>query len=79
MGRLARTNLFLRATDAAHERFRWHPMFREVLAAELRRTEPELIPKLNDRASAWLYARGDVRGAIDHAVAGGDLTAPAIC
>jgi LuxR family transcriptional regulator, maltose regulon positive regulatory protein len=70
---VARANLFLRALDPAHERFRWHPMFREALEAELRRTEPELIPELHRRASIWLYDHADIDGAIDHAVAGGDL------
>jgi LuxR family transcriptional regulator, maltose regulon positive regulatory protein len=70
--RLARTNLFLRPADSAHERFCWHPMFREALASVLRRTEPERLPELHHRAGAWLHARGDLGGAIDHAVAAGD-------
>ena len=72
LNRLARTNLFLRPVDAAHERFRWHPMFRDALQSVLRRTEPERLPELHGRASAWLRATGDLGGAIDHAVAAGD-------
>ena len=72
LARLARANLFLRPADPAHERFRWHPMFREALQSQLRRTEPERLPALHRRAGAWLQDRGDVGGAIDHAVAAGD-------
>ncbi|HEY2440740.1 MAG TPA: LuxR C-terminal-related transcriptional regulator, partial [Solirubrobacteraceae bacterium] len=69
---VAEANLFLRPTDAAHQRFRWHRMFRETLRAELGRAQPERVVRLHRRASAWLYERGDIDGAIDHAVAGDD-------
>ena len=74
LSRLARANLFLQPVDSAHERFRWHPMFRETLQSVLRRTEPERLPELHGRAGVWLQDRGDVDGAIDHAVAAGDAT-----
>jgi LuxR family maltose regulon positive regulatory protein len=47
-------------------------MFQETLQSLLRRTEPERLAALHRRASAWLQDRGDVAGAIDHAVAAGD-------
>jgi LuxR family maltose regulon positive regulatory protein len=69
---VAEANLFLRPTDAAHQRFRWHRMFRETLRGKLGRAQPERVVRLHRRASAWLYERGDLDGAIDHAVAGDD-------
>lgn len=72
LGRLARANLFLQPADAAHERFRWHPLVADALRSMLRRTAPERLPELHGRASAWRQARGDLDGAIDHAAAGGD-------
>ena len=62
----------LRPLDAAHERYRWHALFRDVLSAELRRTEPQLVPTLHTRASAHYQARGDNDRAIGHAVAAHD-------
>jgi LuxR family maltose regulon positive regulatory protein len=47
-------------------------MFRSMLRAELRRTDPELEPRLRRRASTWLQRHGDLDGAITQAVAAGD-------
>ena len=62
----------LRPLDPAHERYRWHGLFRDALAAELRRTEPELPSVLHARASAYYQQRGDIDRAIEHAVRGHD-------
>jgi LuxR family maltose regulon positive regulatory protein len=69
---LERATPLLRPLDPAHERCRWHSMLRDVLQAELRRTEPELVQTLNERASAWYEAAGDLERAIAHAVAAHD-------
>jgi LuxR family maltose regulon positive regulatory protein len=58
----------LRPLDPAHERYRWHGLFRDALAAELRRTAPDLVRALHDRASAWCEAHGEADQAIAHAV-----------
>jgi LuxR family maltose regulon positive regulatory protein len=63
----------LRPLDAAHEHYRWHALFRDVLSAELRRTEPHLVSSLHGRASSWYQARGDTDRAIGHAVSAHDL------
>jgi LuxR family maltose regulon positive regulatory protein len=73
LARLARRNLMLTALDRSHERFRWHGLFRTMLRAELRRTEPKVEPRLHARASTWLGRHGDLDGAIEHAVAAGDI------
>jgi LuxR family maltose regulon positive regulatory protein len=72
LGELARENLFLRPVDPAHDRYRWHTMFREALQGQLRRTRPALERGLHRRASAWLRSHGDAERAIDHAVAADD-------
>lgn len=72
LARLARTTKLLVPLDAAHERFRWHSLLREVLAAELRRDEPELHARLHRRAAAWYRRRGEHAAAIEHIVATGD-------
>jgi LuxR family maltose regulon positive regulatory protein len=70
---LSRSNMLLTPLDRHDEWFRFHPLFREMLRAELRRVEPELEPELNRRASEWWTAAGDWDRAIAHAVDGGDL------
>ena len=62
----------LRPLDPAHERYRWHGLFKEALAAELRRVEPELSSVLHGRASRCYQKLGDIDRAIDHAVRGHD-------
>ncbi|MGZ4252904.1 MAG: LuxR C-terminal-related transcriptional regulator [Solirubrobacteraceae bacterium] len=74
LAELARSNQMLIPLDPAHERFRWHELFRAMLRSELRRTEPELEPRLHARASDWLERHGDVDGAIGHAIAAGDAS-----
>ena len=65
---LAQASPLLRPLDPAHERFRWHGLFRDALGAELRRTAPEDVRPLHDRASAWFEEHGDPDHAIAHAV-----------
>ena len=69
---LAEISLLLEPVDAAHERYRWHPLLRELMNAELRRREPELVPSLHVAASAWHADHGDLDTAIEHAVAAED-------
>ncbi len=72
LGELARCNLMLSPLGPSHERFRWHGLFRAMLRAELRRTEPELGLSLHRRASTWLERYGELDEAIGQAVAAGD-------
>jgi LuxR family maltose regulon positive regulatory protein len=66
------SNLLLVALDRHQEWYRYHQLFRELLRAELERREPELVPKLHDRAAAWCEANALPETAIDHAQAAGD-------
>jgi LuxR family transcriptional regulator, maltose regulon positive regulatory protein len=69
---LARASPLLMPVDAAHERFRWHPLVAEALAGELAQLEPGLEPELRRRAGRWYARSGDVGRALDHATAAGD-------
>ena len=72
LGRLEKESQLLVALDRAHHSYRWQRLFAEALRAELRRSEPELEPRLQLRASAWYARRGDTDRAIGHAVAARD-------
>jgi LuxR family transcriptional regulator, maltose regulon positive regulatory protein len=73
LGRLEKAVPLLRPLDPAHEVFRWHGLFRDALGAELRRTAPELVQALHERACAWYEAHGETDQAIAHAVSARDL------
>jgi LuxR family maltose regulon positive regulatory protein len=69
---LERENLFVVALDRQRRWFRYHHLFREMLAAELERREPELPATLSRRAAAWCKANGQPENAIDYSAAAGD-------
>ena len=58
--------------DRQREWFRYHNLFRDMLRAELRRREPDLVPELHRRASRWCEANGLPKAAIAHAQKAGD-------
>ncbi len=69
---LEHDNLFVIALDHQRTWFRYHHLFREMLEAELRRREPELLTALNARAGAWFEANGEPEIAIEYLAAAGD-------
>ena len=70
---LARSNVLLVPLDARGEWYRYHHLFRDMLLAELRRQEPELIPVLRRRAAGWC-ARNDLpEDALEYTIAVGDV------
>jgi LuxR family maltose regulon positive regulatory protein len=73
LGELERANLPLVPDDASHEWYRLHGLFREMLQTQLRRSEPELVPVLHQRANGWYRRAGDVDRALDHATLSDDL------
>ncbi len=69
---LDRENLFIVPLDEFRQWFRYHRLFAQVLGGYLRRTDPEVVPVLHERASAWHRQWGSVDEAIEHALASGD-------
>jgi LuxR family maltose regulon positive regulatory protein len=70
---LERENLFVVPLDDTRQWFRYHHLFAQVLQSELRRTEPEIVPVLHQRASAWHRQSGSPEEAIAHAHAAADV------
>jgi LuxR family maltose regulon positive regulatory protein len=69
---LERENLFVVPLDETRQWFRYHHLFAQVLHTQLTRTEPDLVPTLHERASAWHRQWGSVGEAISHTLAAGD-------
>jgi LuxR family maltose regulon positive regulatory protein len=69
---LDRQNVFVVPLDDRRERYRYHRLFRDCLLAELTHREPEQLPVLHARASAWYEDHGAADRAIEHAISGGD-------
>ncbi len=70
--RLERRNLLVVPLDRRREWYRYHHLLRELLHAELRGREPELLLDLHFRAAGWYEANGLREAAIEHARAAGD-------
>ena len=70
--RLEARNLLVIPLDRRREWYRYHHLLRELLRAELRRREPDLIQDLHFRAAMWFEANAMPEAAIDHAQAAGD-------
>ena len=70
---LARSNLFVVPLDGNGHWYRYHHLVKELLRAELERSEPDLVPQLLARAVAWSAANGQPEAAIDYAQDAGDV------
>jgi LuxR family transcriptional regulator, maltose regulon positive regulatory protein len=68
---IERANLFVVPLDHRRDRFRYHHLFKEMLAAELQRREPDLVTTLHRRAAEWCEANGEPETAIEHWAAAG--------
>jgi LuxR family maltose regulon positive regulatory protein len=71
LAELERSNPLLVPVVGQPGHYRYHQLFRDVLVAELQRTEPDHIPDLYGRAVTWSEANGMWDDAIDYAQAGG--------
>jgi LuxR family maltose regulon positive regulatory protein len=69
---LERAEGFVEALDSSGTWFRYHPLFAEVLRAELRHRLPGELPALHAAASTWYAHHGRPLEAVRHAVAGSD-------
>ena len=70
---LDRGNLFLVPLDDRRRWYRYHHLFADVLQARLLDEQPDQIPDLHQRASAWYQQNGEPAVAIGHALAAGDF------
>ncbi len=69
---LDRANLFLVPLDDRRRWYRYHHLFAEVLQARLMDEQPDEVPTLHRRASAWYDEHGEPDSAIQHALAADD-------
>ena len=69
---LERAEGFVEALDSSGTWFRYHPLFAEVLRAELRHRLPGELPALHRAAGTWYAKHGRTLEAVRHAVAGSD-------
>ena len=72
LDRIERDQLFLIRLDVPGRWYRYHHLFRELVARELHQREPRIVPTLHHRAASWLAAEGHHAEAIVHAVESGD-------
>ena len=70
---LDRGNLFLVPLDDRRRWYRYHHLFADVLQARLLDEQPDQVPALHQRASAWYQQNGEPAVAIGHALAAGDF------
>ncbi|HEY0605008.1 MAG TPA: AAA family ATPase, partial [Herpetosiphonaceae bacterium] len=69
---LHRSNFFVVPLDDTRQWYRYHHLFAEVLAAQLRAEQPDRVALLHRRASIWYEQHGSATDAIRHALAGED-------
>jgi LuxR family transcriptional regulator, maltose regulon positive regulatory protein len=70
---IERANLFLVQLDHHRGWYRYHHLFHDILQRELEEQEPDLVPVLHRRATAWYEAHLDPESALFHAHAAGDI------
>jgi LuxR family maltose regulon positive regulatory protein len=63
---LDRANLFLMPLDGERQWYRYHHLFADLLRAQLRQAQPDQVPLLHMRASAWFEREGLIPEAIQH-------------
>lgn len=68
---LSRANLFLVPVPGENQWYRFHPVFAQLLRAELERREPGRVRGLHRRAYAWHRDHGTTAAAIQHALQAG--------
>jgi LuxR family transcriptional regulator, maltose regulon positive regulatory protein len=69
---LSRSNLLVDAVDEHSDRFRCHPLLRDLLRGDLRMRDPQREQALHHRASQSYEQVGAVEQALGHAKAAGD-------
>jgi len=72
LDRLIEGNLFVSAVPGQIERWRYHPLFAEILRTQLKRKRPEDFLRLHLAAAGWYEENKQIVPAIDHVIAGED-------
>jgi LuxR family maltose regulon positive regulatory protein len=72
LARLEREHVFTMASGSGRDWYRYHPLFAELLRAELRHERPGELPALHREAARWQAANGLPVDAVRSALAGGD-------
>ncbi|MGA3153522.1 MAG: LuxR C-terminal-related transcriptional regulator [Streptosporangiaceae bacterium] len=72
LDRLSRENSLVDPLGHDSSEYRYHPLLRDVLVAELHRELPQEIPVLLGRAARWFSAHGDGRQAVRAAAQAGE-------
>jgi LuxR family transcriptional regulator, maltose regulon positive regulatory protein len=70
---LERSNAFLVPLDEHRFRYRYHPMFLELLRSQLKYQMPDAFALEHRRASRWFAAHGLAANAVRHALAADDV------
>jgi LuxR family maltose regulon positive regulatory protein len=70
--RLERTSILMAAGDQPQHRFRYHPLLRRCLRAELGRRRFSALRRQHRVAAAWLVTNGDPIRALEHSIKAGD-------
>jgi LuxR family maltose regulon positive regulatory protein len=73
LARLEREHVFTSASGPTRAWYRYHPLFAELLRAELRYGHAAELPDLHRRAAAWHADAGRSVPAVRHALAAGDV------
>jgi LuxR family maltose regulon positive regulatory protein len=69
---IERRTLFVSATEGASVSYRYDPLFRDLLQAELRQADPARYGTMHRRAAAWYEDRADP-AAVEHWIEGGEV------
>ncbi len=70
---LERSNLLLVPLDRHGEWYRYHHLFRDMLLAELHRSEPGLMAVLRGRAASWCSRNDLPEDALEYSIAADDV------
>jgi LuxR family maltose regulon positive regulatory protein len=72
LARLEREHVFTSAVGPGRTWYRYHPLFAELLRAELRYEHAAELPELHLKAAGWHAGNGKPVAAVRHALAAGD-------
>ncbi len=72
LANLERSQLFIQPLDAEHQWYRYHPLFLDVLRAQLACEFGDRVPGLHRAASVWFAEHSLPEEALTHAFASGD-------